>query len=232
MSGEGLPWKRLASAVVGLVLVLGVLAWLDKPECLNDATAEEAPRRHVALVVDRSGSMEFLVREVVDNINSVIDALRPTDRISILFFEDPYGVVPYVENQAVDQVQRLSYDDYYPLGGTPLYDAVGIAINEVMTPTIGAGKLSEFGLIIILSDGEENASVRYSLSDVRQAVAAALSNRIDIRFYGLGVAAAGEAAALGIPLEKILQVDQTAAGLTEAFEDLQQGLTQARVGQC
>ena len=30
-------WKRLALAIGGLVLLLGVVAWLDKPECVEIA---------------------------------------------------------------------------------------------------------------------------------------------------------------------------------------------------
>lgn len=213
-------WQGLALAIGAIVVALGVTAWFDKPE-------QEVCGRHVALVVDRSGSMEFLVSEVVDNVNAVLDSLAATDRVSILFFEDPYGVIRYVENQPVDEVSKLAYRDYFPLGGTPLYDAVGVAISEVVTPTLGAARESKFGLVIILSDGEENASVRYSLSDARAAVTAALESGIEIRFYGMGPAAAAEARALGIPVSATLEVDSSAAGLDEAFDDVQRSLGQA-----
>jgi hypothetical protein len=92
---------------------------------------------------------------------------------------------------------------------------------------LGAARELKFGLVIILSDGEENASVRYSLSEARDAVAAALESGIEIRFYGMGPAAAAEARALGIPLSATLEVDSSAAGLDEAFDDLQRSLGQA-----
>jgi hypothetical protein len=171
--------------------------------------------------------MEFLVSEVVDNVNAVLDSLTATDRVSILFFEDPYGVIRYVENQPVDEVSKLANRDYFPVGLTPLYDAVGVAISEVVAPTLGAARESKFGLVIILSDGEENASIRYSLSDARAAVAAALGSGIEIRFYGMGPAAAAEARALGIPVSATLEVDSSAAGLDEAFDDVQRSLGQA-----
>lgn len=211
--------------------MLSVLAWLDKAEC--DGVVDVGGPRHVVLLVDRSGSMEFLIADVVNNVNAVISSLRPADRLSILFFEDPFGVVRYVENQPVDRVRPLTYDDYFPIGGTPLYDAVGIAIEDVMAPTLGTVAGVDLGIVIVLSDGEENSSVRFSLDDARAAVQTALELGVDIRFYGMGPAATYEASALGIPLSNTIQVSQTSDGLNEAFEDVQRSLSQASVeNQC
>lgn len=228
MSETGKSWNRVALGVGALVITLGVIAWFDKPDCDEQSgLASNGARRHVALVVDRSGSMEYLVQDVIDNVNAVLNSLQSNDRVSILFFEYPYGVVRYVEDQPVDDVRRLTDGDYFPLGGTPLYDAVGVAIRDVVSPTIGSANASQYGIVIVLSDGEENASVRYSLGEARQAVSAALSEGIDIRFYGMGPAAASEAAALGIPISSTIQVAQSAAGLDEAFDDVQRSLGQA-----
>jgi len=79
-----ISWKRLALGIGVLVLLLGILAWFDKPECV--VTTGQQASRHVALVVDRSGSMGFIVKEVVDNVNAVLDSLQPSDRVSIIFF--------------------------------------------------------------------------------------------------------------------------------------------------
>lgn len=225
MNEEILSWKRLAFGIGILVLLLGVVAWFDKPDCVE--IAEGPAPRHVALVVDRSGSMEFLVKDVVNNVNALLDSLQPNDRVSILFFEDPYGVVRYVEDQPVDKVRRLKYGDYFPLGGTPLYDAVGIAISDVVAPTLGVGNNLRQGFVVVLSDGEENSSTMYSLGDAREAVSTALSQGIDIRFYGMGPAATGEAASLGIPISNTVQVSQSASGLDQAFDDVQRSLNQA-----
>lgn len=225
MNEEVVSRKRLALGIGVLVLLLGVVPWFDKPDCVE--IAGSAMPRHLTLVVDRSGSMEFLVNEVISNVNAVLDSLQPSDRVSILFFEDPYGVVRFVEDQPVDKVRRLEYRDYFPLGGTPLYDAVGVAISDVVVPALGAGNSSRQGIVVVLSDGEENSSTMYSLSDARQAVSTALSQGIDIRFYGMGPAATGEASALGIPISNTIQVSQTASGLDEAFDDVQRSLSQA-----
>jgi len=227
MNESSLTWPRLAISISLLVMALGVYAWFDKPECVENSVGGASSSRHVALVVDRSGSMEYLVQEVIDNVNAVLDSLLPTDRVSILFFEDPFGVVRHVENQAVSDVRRLTVRDYSPVGLTPLYDAVGVALADVVGPTIGAGNSSQFGVVVVLSDGEENSSVQYSLSSARRVVAEAVSRGIEIRFYGMGPAAASEATLLGIPLSGTIQIDQTAAGLDEAFDDLQNSLGQA-----
>jgi hypothetical protein len=211
-------------AIAGIVVLLSVLAWFDKAEC--EGVADSGGSRHVALVVDRSGSMEFLVADVINNVNAVIDSLPPADRVSILFFESPFGVVRYVENQPVDNVRPLTFNDYFPMGGTPLYDAIGVAIRDIETPTLGTVGGADQGILIVLSDGEENTSMRFSLDDARAAVQAALDLGVDIRFYGMGPAATYEASALGIPLSNTVQVSQTAEGLNEAFEDVQRSLSQ------
>ena len=227
MSEGGRTWSQLALGIGSLVVLLSVFAWFDKPECSPNHSSSDSGSRHVALVVDRSGSMDYLIQEVVDNVNLVLDTLPSRDRVSVLFFEAPFGVVTYAENMPASEVRRLSASDYFPLGGTPLYDAVGTAIEEVIAPTLGSGNAERFGLVIVLSDGEENSSSEYSLERTREVVASAISQGIEIRFYGMGPAASREAAALGIPISNTIQVDSSASGLGEAFDDVQRSLGQA-----
>ena len=226
MSEQGQTRKHLAIGIGTLVAGLSIFAWFDRPECSSNHAVDGS--RHVALVVDRSGSMDYLIQEVVENVNLVLDKLPSNDRVSILFFEDPFGVVTYVENKPAAEVRRLSRSDYFPVGGTPLYDAIGTAIEDVIAPTIGSGNSGRFGLVIVLSDGEENSSSKYSLSLAREVVAKAISQGIEIRFYGMGPAASREAAALGIPISNTVQVDSSASGLGEAFDDVQRSLGQSK----
>ena len=73
---------------------------------------------------------------------------------------------------------------------------------------------------IIISDGGENASVRYSLSETRSIIQNAISEGVIIRFIALGEDAALEAANLGVDISATESFNPNADGVSEAFDNI------------
>jgi hypothetical protein len=59
----------------------------------------------------------------------------------------------------------MKYEDYYPIGSTALYDAMGVLLEEKINFQ-SKGK----HILIILTDGEENSSFHYTKSKVQELV--------------------------------------------------------------
>lgn len=103
----------------------------------------------VALLLDKSGSMEPLKKSALSYISSQIDNIRHLQKnnnidLSIYFF-----------NTRLDKVDSNYEGRYNCAGGTALLDSVHILVNELKNNKDGY----EAYLINVITDGEENSSV-------------------------------------------------------------------------
>ncbi len=117
------------------------------------------------MVLDRSGSMESCVTEIISGYNAQLETLTNGGGrvwVTCLQFDQHFGVgdagmginldVLY-ERKRVGEAPRLTTETYVPRGGTPMLDAVGkaIAIGDKETK-------ADAILVMTYSDGQENAS--------------------------------------------------------------------------
>ena len=125
------------------------------------------------IIVDESGSMCVIERQALAGINETIDTVKKMQRlhpdmeqrISLLTFDSGHRTFKY-DNVKAESVHRLSPNDYNPCGGTPLYDAIGIAISKLNAQTTEHDNV----LVTIITDGEENSSQEYSLRMIKTLI--------------------------------------------------------------
>lgn len=141
-------------------ITIGVVA--EKPAAQEDAT-------RIAVIVDESGSMMGAAKATIDSLNSYLDEQATNDKptlVSVYTFKSNGGVkrrfasidaksAPRLfRNNDLFETPGLNQDFLYaPAGGTPLHDAVA----EVITKETGETPT----LVVILTDGQENASREY-----------------------------------------------------------------------
>ena len=102
------------------------------------AEKKEVGKRHVAVLIDESGSMQPVQAAVVDAINEYLDGLRDhkNARVTLAFFDkyvharpeqdDP--IVRYIAiGDKLAKINPLTNADYNPRGWTPLYQEIGRA---------------------------------------------------------------------------------------------------------
>jgi hypothetical protein len=75
------------------------------------------------------------------------------------------------ENKLVGEVDELTKENYRPTGGTNLYDAIGNAIRRIEAQLAPLSEVPDV-LCVIVTDGGENASREYKLSDIQALVKA------------------------------------------------------------
>ena len=125
------------------------------------------------IIVDESGSMCVIERQALAGINETIETVKKMQqlhpdmeqRISLLTFDSGHKTFKY-DNVKADNVNTLSARDYNPRGGTPLYDAIGIAIAKLNAQTSEKDNV----LVTIITDGEENCSEEYNLHMVKTLI--------------------------------------------------------------
>lgn len=125
------------------------------------------------ILVDESGSMCVIKPQALAGINETIDTVKKMQkmhpemeqRISLLTFDSCHKTFKY-DNVRAESAHRLGIKDYNPGGGTPLYDAIGIAISKLNAQTSEHDNV----LVTIITDGEENCSQEYNLRMIKTLI--------------------------------------------------------------
>lgn len=115
----------------------------------------------VTVVLDRSGSMQRGKQHTIDGFNEQIQTLKSAESetskslVTLVTFNDRVEVL--FDAIPVNSIPELTEQTYIPSGMTAMYDGVGEAIrllekrDDINDPNVSV-------LMVILSDGEENAS--------------------------------------------------------------------------
>jgi len=124
---------------------------------------------HIAFVVDRSGSMGRIKAQVVRVFNNQLDTVQRNAKsagqktfLSTFMFHSTVDKPRHLATP-VERVPKLALNDYQLGGSTALLDAVGTAITRLQKAKGATNKNTSF-LVIIITDGQENASRHYTKS--------------------------------------------------------------------
>ena len=148
-------------------------------------------------------------------------------RVSLIQFDSRDHQVVMVDEVPAGEVAPLTVADYQPNAGTPLYDAVGTAVGS----TIGQAALYEAltgnkaGVVFaVISDGHENASTRFSATDVRRLLERQQEEGWTVQFLGLGIDAFADGARLGIDVAHTVSSRHDRAGTLHSFAFVSQAV--------
>lgn len=127
----------------------------------------------VGFVIDASGSMGHLRNDTIGGFNSVIESQKSQEgetRISAVVFNS--NVKTVYENTPVDDIVPLNNDTYKTWGCTALYDAMGTLIDSIGKRLANTSEEERPGkvLVVVITDGEENASQKYTFADIKEKV--------------------------------------------------------------
>lgn len=129
---------------------------------------------HVCFVIDESGSMCSSQSDVIGGFKRVIDEQKAikdgTCSVSLFKFEDE--VTEVYRGKDVNDVEYLDEHTYKPGGCTAMNDGIGTAIDRIGKWLDGMKEEDkpEKNLIVIMTDGMENASKEYTGKQVRDMI--------------------------------------------------------------
>jgi len=143
-----------------------VVRTTDKPSYLrnNTNTVTFDNFFKIVIVLDESGSMATIRNQIIKSLNELILEQkrvkgRPTTFTLVKFNNN---VSRIMTNKSLENVQIISHSDYNPNGTTALYDAIGSTIDWFRN--------EQDVLMVIVTDGEENASTRYTKSQINRMI--------------------------------------------------------------
>jgi len=135
---------------------------------------EKKNKVFISFVLDESGSMSVGRDTIVKGMNEQIQTLKSRFKdgliepvVSFVKFAD--NVITLYEGKHIDSLQEFELMSYNPNGSTALYDAVGTTI-DMMEKMDGIRDEGNSALLIIITDGEENASKKFKSKQIAEKI--------------------------------------------------------------
>jgi uncharacterized protein YegL len=177
----------------------------------------------IAIILDRSGSMQSIVNDAIGGFNSFVAAQRREEgeaRLTLILFDDQYEVP--VKSVPLAEVPDLTTATYQPRGSTALFDAIGRTLRK-MTSSFAARpaeKRPEKIIVAILTDGEENASTRYTQHHIADLISEKRAQGWEFVFLAANQDAFAAAERLSIPRADAAVFTADAAGTEVVFQEM------------
>jgi hypothetical protein len=192
-------------------------------------------RNYIGFSRDHSGSMRSIARPAArdynDNIASIREAAISNNQDTIVsVVESGYGntdkVRRVVTNSAVTALVPLVESNYIADGrGTPLFDSVGELI-EIFERVPDANDKDTSFLIMVITDGEENASVKYSAASISAKMRKLQATDRWSFIFRVPRGMKHSLVKMGIPEGNILEWDQSEKGVQAASAATREAFTQ------
>jgi hypothetical protein len=125
----------------------------------SNKTNAETPRLYAHVLLDRTGSMAACADDAVGGYNTYVSNLPAAACVSLTLFDS--GGIDLVRDAVAPPDAALKDREFAPRGMTPLY-----AIGQTITVAEGRSKGFDRVALVILTDGNENASVKFKRDDV------------------------------------------------------------------
>jgi hypothetical protein len=122
---------------------------------------------HIRILLDRSGSMDSCREGTVSGFNQYLRDQQavPDDGTTLALVQFDSESYDTVFDKAISAVTPLTEADFKPRASTPLHDAMGRCIDELIRD-----HLADKVLMVIITDGFENASHEYTTEKLAQMI--------------------------------------------------------------
>ena len=159
---------------------------------------------HIAVLLDRSGSMGVVKDETISGFNYFLKEQKAAgDNASFTLVQfDSESTDVVHEARPVRDVPDLNQDTYQPRGSTPLLDALGQTIISTgkTLAAIPEAKRPDKVVFVVITDGEENASHQFTKARVKEMIDLQTGvYKWQFIYLGANQDAFAEAGAVGIP---------------------------------
>lgn len=187
-------------------------------------------------ILDRSGSMSGLEADTIGGFNSMIEKQKKEEGealVSTVLFDNESQVL--YDRVPLGQMRPMTEKDYSVRGCTALLDAMGGAIHHIKNvhKYVRDEDRPEKTLFVITTDGQENASRRYSYGKVKKMVERCKSKYgWEFIFLGANIDAITEAAKFGIGADRAVRYKSDHKGTQLNYEVLDETISFYRASAC
>ena len=190
----------------------------------------------LVFILDRSGSMSGLESDTIGGFNAMIEKQKKQDGeciVSTVLFDDESRVIH--DRVSLDEIRPMTEDDYFVGGCTALIDAIGGAIHHIgnVHKYARPEDVPENTIFIITTDGQENASHRYSSDKVKQMIERQKDKYgWEFLFIGANIDAVETAKRYGIDRNRAVNYNADAQGTSVLYETVSKAVCNVRASKC
>jgi hypothetical protein len=166
-------------------------------------------------LLDCSGSMESCWDDTIGGYNALVkEQAAFGGTMTLVQFDHEYNIT--YNQRPIGEIEPLTRETYKPRGSTALLDAIG--------RTIKAWSGESSPTIIILTDGLENASTKYTKAHIKDLIHERQKDGWQFIYLGANQDAFAEAGSMGIAPTCTMNYDATKT--PDAFRHLSAALSQ------
>lgn len=186
----------------------------------------------LVFILDRSGSMSGLEADTIGGFNSLIDKQKKEDGqtiVSTVLFSDRCKVIHNRIN--INKVPRLTSNEYYVSGCTALLDAIGSAINYIVSvhKNLPDEERPSKTMFFITTDGRENSSREFTYSKVKNMIELEKEKYgWEFIFLGANINVLDEAERLGINAENACDYNCDSKGTRILYDSISKAINESR----
>lgn len=187
---------------------------------------------HIVYLLDKSGSMERLARTTRSAFNEFLDdQARQPGECTLSLTQFCFNCV-ISEPKPARTVEHLTERNYKPGGGTALIDAIAKTITATgnFLNSMPEHERPAKVLFVIHTDGEENSSKEFTISQVRDMI----KHQTDVYnwafvYMGSDLASIEDAASFGLSTHNTMLFSGTEKGISEQYNILSHNVSAYRV---
>ena len=186
----------------------------------------------LVFILDRSGSMAGLESDTIGGFNSLIEKQRKQDGecyVSTILFDHVSEVLH--DRVKLSEINKLTENDYTVRGATALIDAIGGAIHHIgnVHKYARPEDVPEHTMFVIMTDGMENASRRYSSNKVKRMIEHEKEKYgWEFLFIGANIDSVESARHFGIGADRSVNYHADSQGTAVVFETVSETVCNMR----
>ena len=188
----------------------------------------------LVFILDRSGSMSGFEADTIGGFNSTIEKQKAQDGkvyVSTILFDNESEVIH--DRVELSEIAPMTEKDYQARGMTALLDAIGGAIHHIgnVHKYVRPEDVPAHTVFVITTDGMENASRRYSASEIKRKIKRQTEKYgWEFIFLAANIDAVETAENIGIRRERAAKYCQTKEGVGKSYFAMSEAITTVRRG--
>lgn len=182
----------------------------------------------VAIALDASSSMGYVIKETLDGLNEQLDELRNgkkkgvNSRVSLVSFAGYDSIKDTFVDVPIEDMPKITKEHYDPSGLTAMYDGVARAISLLKAQE---DTDETTYMLIILTDGQENNSKEHDARKVAEMIKEVESTKKwTISYMGANQDLKEVQQNLGIDASNMAAYNANSIGTRSAFRKMSQSI--------
>ena len=181
----------------------------------------------LVFILDCSGSMFDLTSDTIGGFNSMIKKQKKLDGecfVTTVLFSDNHHILH--DRIRLADVPKMTEKEYITEGCTALLDTVGSTISHIekIHKYARPDDVPEHTMFCITTDGMENASREYNVSQIKKMINKHKKNGWEFLFVGANIDAVSVAGSIGISEDRAATYHSTRKGTASVYEALEEAV--------